>query len=155
MCHKRDTSIELYRVMLMFGICLLHGFSQGAFVYVCPTRVLSLCLTAFVFISGWYGIKFSWRKVISLIGIGWYCRYVGCIVYALLAGMDLPSLNPIHALLATKVYWFLWAYVALMMLAPLLNAAVERVKLSQGGGGTRCYRCSFWSLYGRFLTGCR
>lgn len=26
---KRDPSIELYRVMLMFGICLLHSITLG------------------------------------------------------------------------------------------------------------------------------
>lgn len=125
---KRNPSIELYRALLMLGICLLHGFSQGAFVYVWPARLLSVCLTAFVFISGWYGIRFSWKKAIGLVLIGWYCRYVGCVAYALLAGMDLPSLNPFNALRATKVYWFLWAYIALMLVAPVLNLAIEYAK---------------------------
>lgn len=94
---RRETNIEIYRVLLILGICFLHGFSQGAYVYVKTSRIFSLCLAGFVFISGWYGIRFSWKKVLGLILIGWYCRYVGCIVYALLAGMSLPSLNPLNA----------------------------------------------------------
>lgn len=125
---QREANIEVYRILLILGICLLHGFSQGAYVYVKTNRIFSLCLTGFVFISGWYGIRFSWKKVLGLILIGWYCRYVGCIVYALLAGMSLPSLNPLNALKTTKVYWFLWAYIALMMIAPILNMAIECAK---------------------------
>lgn len=125
---QREPNIEVYRVLLILGICLLHGFSQGAYVYVKTTRIFSLCLVGFVFISGWYGIRFSWKKVLGLILIGWYCRYIGCIAYALLAGMSLPSLNPLDALKATKVYWFLWAYIALMMIAPILNMAIECAK---------------------------
>lgn len=125
---QRETNIEVYRVLLILGICLVHSFCQGAYVYVKTARMFNLCLTGFVFISGWYGIRFSWKKVLGLILIGWYCRYVGCIVYALLAGMSLPSLNPLNALKATKVYWFLWAYIALMMIAPVLNMAIECAK---------------------------
>lgn len=47
----RSAGIELFRVVLMFGICLLHSIGQNG----CPgswlTYLLRPCVVAFVFIS--------------------------------------------------------------------------------------------------------
>lgn len=63
----RNASIELLRLLLMLGICALHASCQGKFsTRGFPTNILQVCVPCFVFISGYYGIRFSWKKVVNL-----------------------------------------------------------------------------------------
>ena len=70
---KRDCSIDVYRVCLMFGICLLHSITQAGHNVAWAANMLSWCVPGFMFISGWFGIKFSIAKVLKLYGISFYC----------------------------------------------------------------------------------
>ena len=70
---KRDCSIDAYRVCLMFGICLLHSITQAGHNVAWAANMLSWCVPGFMFISGWFGIKFSIGKVFKLYGISLYC----------------------------------------------------------------------------------
>lgn len=69
----RNSSLEVYRVMLMLGICLLHSITQAGHNTAWVANMLSWCVPGFVFISGWYGISFSFVKVLKLYGISFYC----------------------------------------------------------------------------------
>ena len=113
--------------MAMLGVCLCHtlfigvghrcfgvsellgGFAGGA-------------VDCFVFISGWYGIRFSWKKLLSLYSTALFCA-VECRI-----GMDLYGLGWGTVIAAIKDiaggYWFLHAYAALMCIAPLIESAM-------------------------------
>ncbi len=73
---QRETNIEVYRVALMFGICLLHTIGFGGYSMPWMQNVLLSCVVGLVFISGWFGVKFSWWKLVRLYGIGFYCAMV-------------------------------------------------------------------------------
>lgn len=73
---QREANIEVYRVALMFGICLLHTIGYGGNTTPWMQNVLLSCVVGFVFISGWFGVKFSWWKLVKLYGIGLYCAMV-------------------------------------------------------------------------------
>lgn len=73
---QREANIEVYRVALMFGICLLHTIGFGGYAAPWMQNILSSCVVGFVFISGWFGVKFSCRKLVKLYGIGLYCAMV-------------------------------------------------------------------------------
>lgn len=73
---KRNSVIDVYRVCLMFGICLLHAITQGGHNVSWASNILQWCVPGFIFISGWYGIKFSPGKVLKLYGISLYCAAV-------------------------------------------------------------------------------
>ena len=110
---KRNMSIELMRCCMMFGIVLLHiitqdhWFEQGRPVSRHFINILSPCVEGFVFISGYFGIKCSAQKIGRLLGL-----YV---LYRLLFSMSWGLGDN----------WFLFGYVVLMMLAPVVNAAFE------------------------------
>ena len=80
---KRDASIELFRCLCMFGVCLLHALDQGG--YADPHRGLDNLMTpsvvGFLFISGWFGVKLKLRSLAKLIGIGLYCAAAVTIIY--------------------------------------------------------------------------
>lgn len=126
---KRNPSIELYRVGLMFGICLLHLISFGSVRCAFVSNILASCVVGFVFISGWFRVKFSWMKLARLYGIGLYAALVfGLISWAL---GDVNTAGGVlllgwHKL--THGFWFLHAYAVMMMLSPAINALID------GGG---------------------
>ena len=70
---KRDRAIDICRVCLMFGICLLHAISQAGHNIAWAANMLMWCVPGFMFISGWFGIKFSIGKALKLYGISLYC----------------------------------------------------------------------------------
>lgn len=134
--RERNASIELYRVLLMLGICVLHCITLGTKRAHPLAGVLMCCVPGFVFISGWFGIRFSPSKVIRLFALGLWCACVKIGLNWLLGGQA-QSGDYLRQVLElwTNGFWFLNAYVALMFLAPLVNVAVSAV----GGGKTMIY----------------
>lgn len=84
-------------------------------------RALCSCVVGFVVITGWFGIGFKWMKVVRLLGTAVWCAVVSCLVCGV-PGMWFKTLLS---------YWFVWAYLALMLLSPIVDAAIERVKEGQ------------------------
>jgi len=119
---KRNTSIEVYRCVLMFGIVLLHCCSQGPLVLLTPYRLCMACVTGFIFISGYFGIKFSWSKVFSLIATAVICAGISFLGERIL---HLPPCGYGFWEYLITGNWFLWAYVVLMMFAPLMERALS------------------------------
>lgn len=132
---KRDASIELFRCLCMFGVVLLHALDQGG--YADAHRGLDNLMTpsvvGFVFISGWFGIRFSWKAVRKLIGIGLYSAAMITLVYHVLwCGELSPTAFLKHVWGYTQHAWFLWMYLALMTLAPIAEPILA--ENDRGGG---------------------
>lgn len=131
--HKpsvRNGSVELLRCLLMFLIVLQHNFSHGIFLdngphldtgmWCLPFAFIWWHVDAFVAISGWYGIKFKWSKFLRLYGLIFF--------YSILSLLYQHFI--LHEALTIKqqlIYggWFGATYMMLMLMAPVLNAAVE------------------------------
>lgn len=125
---KRNPAIELLRIVLMFGICWLHCSSQGgAFRETkCLYYLLRPCVVGFVFISGYFGMRFSWRKIAKLVLLCVWCAACSLIIKNLADGsarwFDFGK-DLIFAV--AHGYWFVWSYILLMMVAPILDKSVE------------------------------
>lgn len=122
---KRDGGIELFRCLLMMLIILHHCCLFGNL-----SRSLSACflypltiigVDCFAAISGWYGINFTWKRFFRI-----WCTMIYYMVvvfgFGLLAYhfgyMDAPpSKRP--------PWWFAYSYLCLMLIAPLINAAIQ------------------------------
>lgn len=145
--NRRDYSIETFRCLLMFGICLLHAITVGPCNRPFVANILLSCVVGFVFISGWFGIKFTWMKLAKLYGIGLYCA----MVYGLIASWGeanwLIAAPKLAWFKLTHGFWFLHAYALMMCLVPLVNVTQ--------GGGTPCCRYLLWSGYGASVAHCR
>lgn len=106
----RDGSMGWYRAV---------GIVVNGFVYV--------GVNCFILISGYYGIKFRWKSLFNL-----YCI---CAFYALLVVLerclcqhilfDKGMLYQVLLPFSHTEWWFISCYVALFLLAPLLNKAIE------------------------------
>lgn len=125
---KRNPAIELFRVLLMFGICLLHVQTSAGGGRL--TSVLVSCVPGFVMISGWFGIHFSWRKIFMLYGVAVYAS----LVIPLVGGVWTPSAYWCEALRLWNVrldsvspsgFWFLHAYAVMSVLAIPVEMVLE------------------------------
>lgn len=127
---RRDVNIELLRIMLMFGIIWLHCCQQGGRFEesknIC--YLMRPCVVCFVFLSGWFAIRGNFiRKFLRLIFLGFICAFFSVLINKIYSAGSINTwivLKDSYMSLV-KGYWFLWAYIGLMALAPILNSAVE------------------------------
>ena len=123
----RNQSVEFFRCCLMFGICLLHAASFAESEHRWLVNMLCPCVDAFVFISGWYGCRFSLKKVFRLLGVGLFCATAVTVWLEASGGADSTLWNGVrHLVQVFRSYWFLHAYVVLLVVAPLINPLFER-----------------------------
>lgn len=126
---RRNPAIELYRVLLMFGICLLHAAHQCGHDNPCVLALMLPCVNGFVFISGWFGINFSFRGLLKLVANAVYAG----VLAVTLVWMFFPEYFDMSVGCWRSVryavigQWFFLAYAALMLVAPSINFIVERL----------------------------
>lgn len=116
---KRNASIDFLRALMMLGIVLLHivatpehwaGWRHVAYL-------LLPCVVGFVFISGYFSVKFTWRKLLALYGTAFWCLGV---VWAVSGASFIEMVEMF------KGKWFLHAYAILMCAAPVINFAIDK-----------------------------
>ena len=117
MRQQRNANLEIYRCLLMLGICLLHCISQGGHNVPLANNCFSWCVTGFAFLSGWFGIRFSCKKVVKLYAVSFYCA---AIVFAFNFSLRMSGGAREVWNVATG-QWYLNAYAVLMCFAPILN----------------------------------
>lgn len=96
------------------GVCVQYGFECFA---IC-------CVDVFVLISGWFGIRFSLNKLWAfLFQVVFYSLglFLLAVAITLQKALTLEGLKSIF-LFNGSDYWFIKAYLILMVLAPMLNA---------------------------------
>lgn len=113
----RDARLDFLRCMLMLGVCLLHSLNQYDVEHWRYGSMWYWCVDGFVFISGWFGISFRLSKIVRLYSIALWCA----VVVRIIGGEEYGVLNTINS------YWFLHAYLFMMLMAPIIDSAVEYV----------------------------
>ena len=126
---RRDVSIELLRCCMMLLIVLHHCCLFGVHKHPAVGGLSASTLFAvdvFVLISGWYGVRFSEKKVLKLLEQGVFAvLFVGLIAGLTGAGWDFRF----------SLGWFGNAYLALLCVSPIINAGID--SLRQGGGASQ------------------
>lgn len=142
----RQSNIELLRIISMLLVLMVHAdftsigtpsrdlmlVSPGQFTFRVLVEFLSvLCVDIFVVISGWFSIRLSVRGLCNYL---WQCLYFSAGIYAVILLCGMVSLSPggiLGIFYLDKGEWFVKAYLALMILAPVLNAFVDRASRKQ------------------------
>ena len=127
----RNMSVEAFRCLLMFLIVLGHslsfwcgskGFAEWPGWCLVFAGLIIWHVDAFVAISGWYGIKFSFRKFIYLLSIiafyGLFNEVCACVWGG--GGFSWTWLYK-------RGGWFAPCYLVLMLSSPMINAAVDAI----------------------------
>lgn len=127
---RRNASVELLRCLLMFLIVFHHSAYWGLWrgdgsqhlLLLVGTAAIMWHVDAFVAISGWFGIKFTWTKFFNL--------WVQVAFYSVLN--ILWKAGQSHWQLTARDWcvgggWFTAAYFLLMLISPVLNNAIENI----------------------------
>lgn len=120
----RAANVELFRCLLMFLIVLGHAYGRGPVgASDSPWTILFTCLLAwhvdgFLAISGWFGISFSWKKLLRLYGLIFFYSVLSFLYAHFVNGASWTSFRVTGG-------WFGNTYVMLMMFSPLLNLGID------------------------------
>ena len=144
---SRQSGIELLRIVAMLLVMIVHiypgtiGFSYQR-MHTAPFSSINsfvlesmaiVCVNVFVFISGWFGIKKN------LQGIGNLCfqtLFFAVLIYGVLycfAPQKYGNVDALSTILMwhTDDYWFVKAYLGLVIFSPILNSFTERCSEKQ------------------------
>ena len=138
---KRQSGIELLRIIAMLFVLVLHadylalGYPKQSIIKADPLSVVPSVLleslavvsvNVFVMISGWFGLRPSWKGAFKLLYQSLFLSLLvllGAFVYTRTTGE--PVLTASNAIDSLKDYWFLWTYLILYAISPVLNSFVE------------------------------
>lgn len=133
---SRNSSIELLRLVCIFGIIFMHTIAYGGNELSKLNRILliftncftNLGVTCFMLISGYYGVRFQLDKLIKLdLMIIFYTMLhqgIKVVLGVPVGKMDLLSM--VFPILSNQ-YWYLTAYFIIAILSGYLNTAAEKL----------------------------
>lgn len=135
----RQSNFELLRIIAMLMVIAVHTnyYNLGDVDKSLMTaRVLPIslcaffesicvvCVNVFVLISGWFGIKPSWKRGASIIfQVFFYCLLIAGVFVLLGLPVSLKDLG--KSFLLGSSYWFVPSYILLYIFAPVLNSFVS------------------------------
>lgn len=165
---NRCSNFELLRIVAM-GMIVVHHLivhvlgpvqiaTGGSLATVAGLNALFLGgVNLFVMISGYFGIKLTWRSLIHLwlfVGLYLLLTRTGYFIYTTAHGMEgvtWRSLLLPFVLFSRSGYWFINYYFVLMLFSPLLNYALRDMPLH------RLRQCilllTFFTCYSGFVLG--
>ena len=143
---SRNSAVELLRLILMFlivvGHCIMHGMGlinlnpASHFPLTIPSDQMpfvsvayGFCVCAvncFVLISGYFGIKTSLKKILYLVFALFFYSLIFNIIPQIIEH-DFKGAIASLLILSHNPYWFVLIYLFLMVFAPLLNLAYEKM----------------------------
>lgn len=136
--NVRESNFELLRLVCMFYILLhhfiVHGLKNAGYwgedinIYsVLFNSFFVIAVNCFILISGYFGIKSSWKKFFNL--------YLMCLFYGLAINIytfineDYFSIKEVFSSFFPfshrESLWFIKSYFYLFLLSPLLNKVVD------------------------------
>lgn len=148
----RQTNIELFRMLAMFLVLVVHADFLGigvpttsdlsdnvtsTLVRVLFQSISIIAVDCFILISGWFSIKPSIKGFCNFLFQCIYF-YLGLGLVACIFGLEVFSLSYVFGLIKSMFSnWFVSSYIALYILSPILNSFVDNTskkKLKCVGG---------------------
>ena len=141
--EERDSNMELLRCTAMFLVMLVHtGFLSlglptqaeslqtpvSVFMRLLTQSVSVVCVNVFVLLSGWYGIKFSIKRLGSFLFQVFFFSFLIYTCLVVIQPTDYLNFLSFSRLfiMNSEDYWFVKSYLLLFLFAPFLNTLVER-----------------------------
>lgn len=166
----RQTNIELLRVFSMLMVLVIH-YNVGTngqtthemviseplkFVGIASLKSLSfICVNSFIIISGYFGIRWKWKSLCNYL---FQIAFWGGMIHIIAVGLGMTNFSIKHLadnmlLFLVHGNWFFVSYLALYMLAPIMNAYIEKVETRQLGWMVLAFY-SFQTLFGWIFKNC-
>ena len=141
--QQRNSSIELLRIISILGILCMHVggvFGKSThFVTIISLNLINslfnICVTCFVLIAGYYGIKRKKDKLFSLWCIVVFYS-IASVTVLLIMGEPIEIVTLFKFLFPTITakYWYFTTYVILAVFAPYINKIPEVLSKKQFEG---------------------
>ena len=142
MQKTRNSNIELLRIIAMVMILGLHvnflAIGQPSTQEIVSSPIQSFirlfaeyaCIVGvnvFVLISGWFGIHYKPKGIVQFLFQSLFFSLIIFIPFAITGEVEVGRLNIMSSFLLYKnAYWFVWAYLVLYIMAPMLNTFIEK-----------------------------
>ena len=148
---KRLNNFEALRILAMFMVIVLHyldkgglltstgaAFTTSSYVAWLIEAFAIVAVNVYVLITGYFMCESSMklRRLVQIVcQVLWYTLLIP-VVFVVLGLVDISSFNlydllrfvfPVHM----KHYWFVTAYVVLMLFVPFLNAGIQQMSQKQ------------------------
>lgn len=143
---ERNSNIEILRFALMCAIFIWHIIVHGlgyadigngsSYPYNMDWTIVSVSLlcpavNCFMFISGWYGIKFTRRKLFTLLIITLFSSLIGAMVLYFVHGNITYRDLYVHFFpISTKCWWFMTAYMMVFLVSPFIEWGIKSIPKS-------------------------
>lgn len=139
MKSKRNSSVEVLRMLAMLGIVIMHtngavmehssgiGFAWTQF----ENGIFNAGVSIFVLISGYFGIKLSAKKLIQLESSVLFYAVLSAIVGCYFGKESILSIVKAFIPISTNCYWFISCYILLMIFSPYINKGIDLMSESQ------------------------
>ena len=136
---KRESNIELCRVVAMLMVLLLHAnyFSLGwvehadiqedcvgAFTKAFAEQLCIVCVNVFILISGWFGIRPNIKGGLSLL-FQVFFYHILVVLFTFCIGEPVSLKQVLMGFYFGWPYWFIVSYLILYAISPILNSFIE------------------------------
>ncbi|WP_110308804.1 acyltransferase family protein [Dysgonomonas alginatilytica] len=137
---NRESNIELLRIVLMLMIITHHlivhsGLAKNA-LFISMDVFTIIAVNCFVFISGYYGIKFKAKTLLSFIVQAVFYSVATYLIYhAFISTEDYSTKELIHSFFPVTYvrWWFLSAFLGVYILSPFINKGIDSLNIYQSG----------------------
>lgn len=166
----RQTNIELLRIFSMLMVLVIHynvainGQTTHEMVMTEPWKAVGIaslkslsfiCVNSFILISGYFGIR--WKRK-SLCNYLFQIAFWGGMMHLIAVALGFSAFSISHLLDNVLLFlihgnWFFVSYLALYMLAPILNAFIEKAGVKQLGSMVLTFYV-FQTLFGWIFKNC-
>lgn len=136
--HARNSSIELLRFIFMFFVVLSHVYVHGnhlnyeviydygkelsSAIHLSLFTLSVTGVTGFMFISGYYGIRMTKKKWVSMLAMLLFYSI------ALSIGIGSFGLHTLNIVLHPfDLWWFMAAYLFICVLSPIIEEGIKRI----------------------------
>ncbi len=136
----RDSNMELLRLVAMLLVMIVHASYRALpkptpesiaaapvslFLQITVESFTVVGVNVFVMLSGWYGIRLRWSRLLELFfQVAFFAVLCIGLYYALNGTVPQGPLLSV-LMLHEGDYWFVKTYLALYLLSPVLNAFVQ------------------------------
>lgn len=141
---KKNIGIELLRIICMFMILGLHFNMHGnvlsqlnkltnfnSFFILMLECIFIVAVNVFVLISGYnmHSKKFKKERIIKLLIKVWVINLIMCLIMYFTGNISLNIKNLLYFILpfTLQEYWFVNAYIYLIILVPFINALIKNI----------------------------
>lgn len=139
---KRSGNIELLRIVIMFMILVLHANHATFMPPKAPLSSVGIArnflesltyvpVNIFVLITGYFGTKFKLRKIAILL---YQCAFAVIPISLILLLTQICKCDSILGMIMSfnfLCYWFIIAYIGLIICSPILNLVLKSLSKRQ------------------------